>query len=272
MATVVVAQPTTTTTEAPTATTVGAVGEHVHGELVSEGEVCHTHDGTVAEHCHTVEYPSTTTPDPAASGDCPGNYHQWYKVRDDCVISEVAKELLAFQAGSHTQRMAAIRDGHLLAGVFAELQVATEQYFGKDAANDLAEVTSLWADADNQAAGPSRYTGRSGYNLTLSMCAAAPTAETEATTPDVWTVVPFTFIDSQWKISYQGFCRLIDGSIGFVEAAGGTLSRCPPDPRPGLVKMGGSGGVLRPDRRPHPPSTPPHPRLVGRTPRGTTVP
>ena len=239
VATVVVAQPTTTTTEAPTATTVGAVGEHVHGELVSEGEVCHTHDGTVAEHCHTVEYPSTTTPDPAASGDCPGNYHQWYKVRDDCVISEVAKEMLAFQAGSHTQRMAAIRDGQLLGRIFAESQTATEGYFGKDAANDLSEVTSLWADADNQARWAIEVYGAQWIQPDLIHVRLRPYRRDGSYNPDVWNVVPFTFIDSQWKISYQGFCRFIDGSIGFVEAAGGTLSRCPPDPRPGLVKWEG---------------------------------
>ena len=242
-ATVVVAQPTTTSTTAPPAsttkaastTTAAAVGEHVHGDLVSEGEVCHTHDGTVTEHCHTVEYPTTTAPDPAASGDCPGNYHHWYKVRDDCVLSEARREMLAFQAGSHAQRMAAIRDGHRLGGVFVDLQVATEQYYGDDAANDLAEITSLWADADNQGRWTIEIYGAQWIQPDLIHVRLRPYRRDGSYIPDGWNVVPFTFVDGAWKVSYQGFCRLIDASIEFVEGAGGTLNPCPPDPRPGLV-------------------------------------
>ena len=228
--------PTTTTTEAETTTTVGTAGEHVHGELVDPGEVCHTHDGTVSEHCHTVEPPPTTAPDPDRSGDCPGNYHQWYKVRDDCVFSEVRSEMLAFQAGSHAQRMASIRDGHLLGRVFADSQTAAEGYFGEDAANDLAEITSLFADADNQARWAIEVYGAQWIQPDLIHVRLRPYRRDGSYTPDSWNVVPFTHVDGDWKISYQGFCRLIDASIEFVEAAGGTLNPCPPDPRPGLVK------------------------------------
>ena len=157
--TVVVARPTTTvapTTE-PTTTTVAAptttekqpapveAGEHEHhDEAVQAEEICHTHDEAVVEHCHAYELPSTTAPDPAATGDCPGNYRQWYKVRDECVLSEVRKEYLAWRAGTHAQRMAAIRDGHLLAGVFASAQAESERHRGYEAANDPDVWTSVW--------------------------------------------------------------------------------------------------------------------------------
>ena len=49
-------------------------------------------------------------------------------------------------------------------------------------------------------------------------------------------MVPFTYVDGQWKISYQGFCRLIGKSIEFVEANGGTLRSCPARPQARLVK------------------------------------
>ena len=75
------------------------------------------------------------------SGDCPGNYHQWFKVRDDCVLSEVRKEIpgIPGRAGSHAQRMAAIRDGHLLRLVFAQTRttVGRAAISGRTTANDL---------------------------------------------------------------------------------------------------------------------------------------
>ena len=52
-----------------------------------------------------------------------------------------------------------------------------------------------------------------------------------------WNVVPFTYVDGQWKIGYQGFCRFIAKSVAFVEQRGGTLTTCPPDPRPGVVEF-----------------------------------
>ena len=242
--TVAVAQPTTTpTTEPPPPTTTSTtppattttVPEHTHGDLVDPGTVCHTHDG-LAEHCHTIEAPPTTLPPADPSGDCPGNYHQWYKVRDDCVLDEVRNEMLAFQAGSHAQRMASIRDGHLLGRVFADALTAAEGYFGVDQANDLSEITSLWADADNQARWGIEIYGAQWIQPELIHVRLRPYRLDGSYTPtDGWNVVPFTYVDGVWKISYQGFCRLIDTSIEFVEANGGTLRPCPPDPSPGLV-------------------------------------
>lgn len=190
----------------------------------------------MAEHCHTVDAPSTTLPPVDTSGDCPGNYHQWYKVRDDCVLDEVRKEMLAFQAGNHAQRMASIRDGHLLGQVFADSQTAAEGYFGLDEANDLSEITSLWADADNQLRWGIEIYGAQWIQPDLIHLRLRPYRRDGSYTASSWNVVPFTYVDGVWKISYQGFCRLIDASIEFVESAGGTLSPCPPDPRPGLVK------------------------------------
>ena len=268
VATVVVAQPTTTSTTAPPAattttteaatTTAAAVGEHVHGDLVFEGEVCHTHDGTVAEHCHTVEYPTTTVPDPGASGDCPGNYHQWFKVRDDCILDEVRKEHLARGAGNHEQRMSAIRDGHLLGKVFAQSAVNAEQYFGQEAANDLNAWTSVYADVDNRSTRRVEIYGAQWIQPDL-IHVRIRTVMRDGSFAWAWNVVPFTYIDGQWKVSYQGFCRFIAKSIGFVEDHGGTLDPCPPDPRPGLVvweDVGASYGPTDDPTHPQLPRTP----------------
>ena len=225
----------TTTTEAATTTTTAApveAGEHEHhDEAVQTGEVCHNHGDAVSEHCHTYEYPTTTDPDPEATGDCPGNYHQWFKVRDECVLDEVRKEFLAWRAGSHEQRKAAIRDGHLLAQVFAESQTSAQQYFGEEAANDLDAWTSVWADADNRSTRRVELYGAQWIDpdrIDVRIRAVMR----DGSFAWAWNVVPFTYVDGEWKISYQGFCRYIDAAIPFVRDHGGTLSPCPPDPRP----------------------------------------
>ncbi len=250
--TVAVVQLTTTTTQAPTTTTqvprtttaaatstttaapVEASEHEYHDEAVQTGEVCHNHGDAVSEHCHTYEYPTTTAPDPEATGDCPGNYHQWFKVRDECVLDEVQKEFLAWRAGTHEQRMASIRDGHLLAQVFADSHASAEQYFGEEAANDLSTWTSVYADADNRGTRRVEIYGAQWTDpdrIDVRIRAVMK----DGSFAWAWNVVPFTYVDSQWKISYQGFCRFIDASTGFVEDHGGTLRPCPPDPRPGVV-------------------------------------
>ena len=216
VATVAVAQPTTTTTtKAPTTTTT-----------------------TKAPTTTTTKAPTTTAaaPAPDASGDCPGSYHQWYKVRDDCVLAEVRKEVLAFAAGSHSQRMAAIRDGHLLGRVFAESEVNAEQYFGEAAANDLDASTSVYADVDNRSTRRVELYGAQWIDHNRIDVRIRPVMA-DGSFAWAWNVVPFTYVDGQWKISYQGFCRFIDASIEFVADHGGTLNPCPPDPRPGVVAM-----------------------------------
>ena len=249
--TVAVVQLTTTTTQAPTTTTqvprtttaatsttttaapVEASEHEHHDEAVQTGEVCHNHGDAVLEHCHTYEYPTTTDPDPEATGDCPGNYHQWFKVRDECVLDEVRKEFLAWRAGSHEQRMATIRDGHLLAQVFAESQTSAEQYFGEEAANDLDAWTSVWADADNRSTRRVELYGAQ-WNDPDRIDVRIRTVMQDGSFAWAWNVVPFTYVDGEWKISYQGFCRYIDAAIPFVRDHGGTLNLNPPTEASGL--------------------------------------
>ena len=242
--TVAVARPTTTatpTTEAATTTQTPPVpveaGEHEHhADAVLTEDTCHTHDEAVVAHCHTYELPPTTAPDPEAAGDCPGNYHQWFKVRDECVLSEVKKEYLAYHAGSHTQRMAAIRDGYLLETVFTQSAINAEQYFGKDAANDLSAWTSVYANTDNRSTRQVEVYGAQWIDHNR-IDVRIRTVMRDGSFAWAWNVVPFTYVDGQWKVSYQGFCRFIDASIGFVRDHGGTLHPCPPDPRPGVVAL-----------------------------------
>lgn len=226
---------TTAPVEEPALPVVPNVPEPRAEEETLESD-CHIHGDAVTEACHPHEFPSTTAPDPSASGDCPGNYHQWFKVRDECVLDEVRKEFLAYRAGTHAQRMAAIRDGHLLERVFTESQASAEQYFGKEAANDLSAWTSVYTDIDNRSTRlvelyGAQWIDRDRINVLIR------TVMRDGSFAWGWNVVPFTYVDGQWKISYQGFCRFIDTAIPFVEGHGGTLSPCPPDPRPDLVAL-----------------------------------
>ena len=249
---VAVVQPTTTTTQAPTTTTrvptttteaattttttapVEASEHEHHEESVQTGEVCHTHDDAVSEHCHTYEYPTTTDPDPEATGDCPGNYHQWFKVRDECVLTGVRKEFLAWRAGTHEQRKAAIRDGWAIGDTFADFQRYAVLKLGEQAANDADAWSSAFADVDNRSTRSvevygAQWIDRDRINVRIR------TVMRDGSFAWTWNVVPFTFVDGEWKISYQGFCRFVAGSASVVAAAGGSVTPCPPDPRPGLV-------------------------------------
>ena len=131
--------------------------------------------------------------------------------------------------------MAAIRDGHLLGRVFAQSQVSAEQYFGKDAANDLSAWTSVYTDADNRSTRRVQLYGAQWIDpdrIDVRIRAVM----TDGSFAWAWNVVPFTYVDGQWKISYQGFCRFIDTSIKWVEDnVGTTLDPCPSDPRPNAV-------------------------------------
>ncbi|MCY4368205.1 MAG: hypothetical protein OXF41_02030 [bacterium] len=240
-----VARPTTTAAPATEATTTTETrpapveaGEHEHhADAILTEDTCHTHDEAVVAHCHTYELPPTTAPDPEAAGDCPGNYHQWFKVRDECVLSEVRKEFLAWSAGNHAQRMASIRDGHLLARVFTQLEAAGEAYFGVEAANDLSAWTSIYADADNRSTRRIEIYGAQ-WNDPDRIDVRIRAVMADGTFAWAWNVVPFTYVNGQWKISYQGFCRFIDKSSKWADNNVGTpLDPCPSDPRPGVVEF-----------------------------------
>ena len=249
----VAADPTTTTTTPATTTTVPATTTAATQTSVATAAVAQPTTTTTTElpttSTTTTEAPTTTTttkaptttttaaaPAPDASGDCPGNFHQWYKVRDDCVLAEVRKEFLAWLAGSHAQRMASIRDGHLLGRVFTEAHAGAEQYFGEAAANDLDASTSIYTDVDNRGTRRIEIYGAQWIDHNRINVRLRPVM-VDGSFAWPWNVVPFTYVDGQWKISYQGFCRFIDASIEFVADHGGTLNPCPPDPRPGVVAM-----------------------------------
>lgn len=211
--------------------------DHDHqDEGTPTGDDCHIHSHAVTPECHPEEFPTTTAPDPSASGDCPGNFHQWFMVRDECVLAEVRKEFLNYRAGSHRQRMSAIRDGYLLEKLFAESQVSAEQYFGKGAANDVSTWTSVYADVDNRSTRRVELYGAQWVDHDR-IDVRIRTVMADGSFAWAWNVVPFTYVDGQWKISYQGFCRFIDASIKSVRDHGGTANPCPPDPRPGIVSL-----------------------------------
>ncbi len=211
--------------------------DHAHqDEGTPTGNDCHIHSHAVTPECHPEEFPTTTAPDPSSSGDCPGNFHQWFMVRDECVLEEVRKEFLAFDAGSHQQRMESIRDGYLLEKVFAESQAYAEQYFGVEAANDMSAWTSLFADIDNRSTRRVELYGAQWFDRDR-IDVRIRTVMVDGSFAWAWNVVPFTYVGGQWKISYQGFCRFIDASIESVRDHGGTANPCPPDPRPGIVAL-----------------------------------
>ena len=148
-------------------------------------------------------------------------------VKDQCLLDIAKVELTKFYAGTHAERMDAIRDGHVLGSVFTGLQAYIEAIYGTEQANDLASPYSLYADADAR------------HLRSVAVCCAEWRHQNLVSVrfqlrrvgilegERAWSVAPFTRVDGQWKIDYTGFCRLV-ANFGFGVD-------CPPDPRPGVV-------------------------------------
>ena len=229
-ATTAVEEPTTTTTattaveEPTTTTTATAVTVEATTTTTTAVEATTTTTTAVEE---LPEPGSVASLAPVSSSGC-GNFRGWaYMVKDQCLLDIAKVELTKFFAGTHAERMDAIRDGHLLGDVFAGLHAYVEAIYGSEQANDLASPYSLYADADAR------------HLRTVAICCAEWRHQNLVEVrfqlrrdgilegERHWSVAPFTRVDEQWKIGYTGFCRLVS-NFGFGVT-------CPPDPRPGIV-------------------------------------
>ena len=223
-------EPTTTSTPVETTSTTAAAAEST--STMAAEEEPPAEDGTAEEPTTTSttgplpEPGSVTSLAPVSSSGC-GSYRGWaYMVKDQCLLDIAKVELTKYYAGTHAERMDAIRDGHILGSVFAELQTYIEAIYGEQA-NDLASPYSLYADADAR------------HLRSVAVCCAEWRHQNLVSVryqlrrvgilegERAWSVAPFTRVDGQWKIDYTGFCRLVT-NFGFGVG-------CPPDPRPGVV-------------------------------------
>ncbi|MDE0375070.1 MAG: hypothetical protein OXK16_03795 [bacterium] len=207
------ASTTTTTSTTPTTTTTAV-------ELV-EDEGWHTHqDGEVHTHDHAP--PPTFVVDTSGEG-CPyGTYTDRHRVPDQCVLDRLQEIFSAVLAGTHAERMAAIRDGNDLGPVFAGLEAFVDEKY--------PDYFNGWRDADLRAwftvtvegamwQGPERL----GVRWRIAREDLDPVAER-------WYLAPAVWVDGQWWVSRSAFCRAM---VSRME--GGTASpSCPPDPRPGI--------------------------------------
>ena len=172
----------------------------------------------------------------AAEGeDCAGSYRaDGLRVRDQCILDVAQDEFTKFFTGTHATRMTAIRDGHVLADVWAGLQAWIAEQVGEEVVLDPTRAESWASDFD-----------ASGHRRIDVCCAEWRSPNLifvryryRAGNIDQWEAGPMARVDGQWKIDYTGFCRMVTNfDIGVT---------CPPDPRPGVViarhgDMTGSG-------------------------------
>ena len=175
---------------------------------------------TTTEPATTV---ATVVPSPPGDGSCHGEYVERHSVREQCVIDRLVYLFEALFAGTHTERMSTIRDGHVLGGVFAGLQAYGRENWPKH--EDLTSRDSIWEDAD---ARPHRqidvygavWNGPDLLGVRLRVWIPA-----EGPVHNVWMAAPVVWADGHWLVSYRGFCR-------FVGRMGNAKQICPKDPRP----------------------------------------
>ena len=220
----------TTTSTAPATTTAVATTP----DDTTSGP--HTHqNGTDYHPSQDETSPSTTLVTiPVQPGDeeCHGTYVERHQVVEQCVLDRVKDLFEALFAGTHTERMAAIRDGHVLGELFADLQAKGEQVW-PDLHDDLTSRYSIWEDADARAYRDIDIYGAVWNGPDLLGVRLRAWSPADGPTPDVWRAAPVVWADDQWYVSYAGFCR-------FVRALGKWRMTCPKDPRPQIASVTGA--------------------------------
>ena len=174
----------------------------------------------------------TTQPpvdDPADSGCVGSSYRYQMMVRDACVVEAAELQFTALIAGTWEQRMAAVRDGHLLQPVFERSHQYVVDNFGEETANDLTRHESLWADVDARAHRSVEVYGAQWWTPT-SMKFRWRFLLNNGSFTSPWFVTWFTRVDGEWQVAYQSFCRFAYGG-------------CPPDPRPGIAEVTAEGNI-----------------------------
>ncbi|MYB45377.1 MAG: hypothetical protein F4X74_10610 [Acidimicrobiia bacterium] len=212
-------------------------------------------------------YPATAQ---ALGRDCPPVEDLWEPgadVTDPCTTAAVAAVLDYAETGPTAHRMAAIRDGHVLDGVFAFQDNIGDPFYALYFAEDgrtrtLIEVVSIrWAGAFPQSSmieveyrlgwPPAEMTDKlrqsvaanheglveylhgfgAGAEPTITLQQALAVVETGGLEPYLRNVLVVRSSDGTWRLSYRSFCTqwIITASWSPVMA---NRALCPPDPTP----------------------------------------
>ena len=160
---------------------------------------------------------TTTTTVPEAvevelGAGCRGSFRENYMVRDGCVLRPVEQALRMVFEGTKAQRMAAIRDGHTLGGLFDEWEAHFTELGGTDqhiwAYPGIRPTVEFYgADWETPIAVTARFRLHHGVHTSN------------------WWGMMVTTVDDHWQMAYMSFCR-------YIVAGNHNSPPCPPDPRP----------------------------------------
>ena len=171
---------------------------------------------TTTAEATTTTVPSTTVvtvaPFPPGDGSCHGRYSKGGRVKEQCVLDRIQYIFEAFTAGTHLERMSVIRDGHLLAGTFGNLEAWANEFRG----DKYPPFLGPWSGFENTDARPQRsvtveaasWNGPDLLGVLVHIESLTPRAEDYGPT-ERREMVPAVWVDDHWMISYFSFCRLL---------------------------------------------------------------
>ena len=169
----------------------------------------------------------TVAPFPPGDGSCHGEYTEGHRVKEQCVLNRLQYIFETLTAGTHQERMSVIRDGHLLAGVFANLEAWAKEFRG----DKYPPFLGPWSGFENTDArghlavtveGAS-WNGPDLLGVLVHFENLLPGAEDYGPT-EGRVMAPAVWVDDQWTVSYFSFCR-------FLSRLGPAKQTCPEDPR-----------------------------------------
>ena len=176
----------------------------------------------------TTRPPSTTTAgtsvQPEVARSCPTVQELWeadgYPVEDPCTLAEVKRAFSWAWTGTDQQRRSAIRNGHLLDEVFAELDEYGRTY---DAGLFDPQTRSDWTIVFDDIL----WRGGPGYDRAVIAVTYGVVNRDYPDSPR-WTST-LVQVDGEWKVSYRrSYCLHADVILEYM----GSDVRCPPDPHP----------------------------------------
>lgn len=171
--------------------------------------------------------PTATPPtprQPEVPGRCALVEEVWkwdgHPVEDPCTLAEVKRVMRWAWTGTDEQRRSAIRNSHLLDGVFAALEeVGREVGAGVFHSATRGEWSVRFRNI--------RWHG--GPHFDRAVIAVDYSFRHPDYQPGPWRTVTLVQVDGDWKLSYRrGYCRMVTPSLEYH----GLAARCPSDPNP----------------------------------------
>ena len=164
---------------------------------------------------------------------CYGNYIRHREVHDPCVLARLNTIFEALFAGTHSERMAAVRDGHVLADIYSALEAYAREQNSDGYADPYDINYRPFEDSDVRSWYTVEVEGAVWNGPSLLGVLVRIAREDIDPVLEGWVAAPAVWVDGQWWVSYAGYCRLLSGM-------GDISRRCPPDPRPEIAAATGA--------------------------------